>query len=54
LKKLLQERVPNDEKVVEKTQNENKRNANHESKNENIEDLKKDMEGLKEHLTKLL
>ena len=46
LTKFLQERLPNGEKVVDKSQNENIEDVN----NENIGDLKKDMEGL----TKLL
>jgi len=50
LTKLLQERIPNGEKVVEKKHNVNKRNVNHDSNNGNIEYLKKDLEGL----TKLL
>jgi len=33
LTKLLQERLPNGEKVVEKIQNENTINVNHDSKN---------------------
>ena len=45
--KLLQERLPNGEKLGEKTHNEKKINVNHDSKNDNTEDLKKDMEGLK-------
>lgn len=45
LTKLLQERFPKGEKVVEKTQNANKINVNHDSKNDNIEDLQKEMEG---------
>ena len=52
LTKLLQERLPNGKKVVEKTQN--KINVNHDSNNYNIEYLKKDMEGLKEGMTKFL
>jgi len=54
LTKLLQERLPNGENVVEKTHNENKRNANHDSKKDDIEYLKKDVEGLKKLLQERL
>ena len=36
LTKLLQERLPNGEKVVEKTHDENKRNVNHDFINSNV------------------
>ena len=39
LTKLLQERLPDGEKVIEQTHNENKKNVNHDLKNDKIEDL---------------